>query len=145
MDPATNKAAFRRLIERFINHGDESVADRLVTHDVVSHSALPGQPAGIDGFKGSIAAMRRAFPDLHCEIRDLIAERDKVVGFFHVTGTHRGDFMGHPASGAAIEYEEMVIVRFESGRIVEHWAVADVLSMMLSIGAATMREPATQE
>lgn len=144
MDPAANKAAYRRLWEGFLNRGDESVLERIVAPDVVSHSAIPGQPGGIEGFKGSLAILRGAFPDLHSELRDLIAEGDKVVAYFRVTGTHKGDFLGHSATGAAIAYDEIVIVRFENGRIVEHWAVADVLQMMLSIGAATTREPVAQ-
>jgi predicted ester cyclase len=66
---------------------------------------------------------------------DIIAEGDKVVGRFTVTGTHKGKFMDFEPTGNAFTYDEMVIVRFKDGKIVEHWAVTDVLSMMQQIGA----------
>lgn len=46
---------------------------------------------------------------------------------FRVTGrgTHRGEFMGRPATGAYVEVAGIDIVRLEGGRIAEHWAVFD--------------------
>ena len=43
--------------------------------------------------------------------------------------------MGLPPTGRTFTYEEMVFVRFSKGKIVEHWAVADTLDMMLKMGA----------
>ena len=42
--------------------------------------------------------------------------------------------MGIASTGKAIRYDELVIVRFEKGKIVEHGAVADALAMMHQLG-----------
>jgi predicted ester cyclase len=65
----------------------------------------------------------------------LIAEADKVVAYFVVSGTHRGELMGKPATGRRVSYEEVIVLRLRDGKIVEHWAVADALSLMQGIGA----------
>lgn len=38
-------------------------------------------------------------------------------------------------SGKKISYEEAIVLRLDDGKIVEHWAVADALTMMRQIGA----------
>jgi predicted ester cyclase len=40
-----------------------------------------------------------------------------------------------PATGKTVSYDEMVIVRFADGKIIEHWSVADTLQMMQTLGA----------
>ena len=52
-----------------------------------------------------------------------------------VSGTHSGEFMGIPASGSAVEFESIDIIRLSDGKVAEHWGVTDVLSLMQQIGA----------
>ena len=80
------------------------------------------------------ARLLGVFPDLHVTIQDLLAEGDKVVSRNAVTGTHQGDYMGHPPSGKAVTYSEIFIFRFADGRIAETWGVVDVFSQMKQIG-----------
>ncbi|MCD6024781.1 MAG: hypothetical protein K0Q91_1697 [Fibrobacteria bacterium] len=141
MSTESNKAAYRRFYEEFVNGGKESAADALLDERLVSHSPFPGQAPGPQGVKDTFALFRRAFPDLHAKLEDLLAEGDKVAGRFTVTGTHRGEFMGRAGTGNPVTYEEVVILRFENGRIVEHWAVADALALMQGIGAVPAAGP----
>ena len=43
--------------------------------------------------------MRRAFPDLQAHIEDIVAAEDKVAVRLRFRGTHRGEFLGIPATG----------------------------------------------
>jgi predicted ester cyclase len=131
----SNKRAFRRFYDEFVNKGTEAAADELLAPDLVSHSPFPGQPPGSAGVKETFARFRAAFPDLRARLEDVVAEGDRVVGRFTVGGTHKGEFMGQAPTGKRVSYEEMVILRFQDGRIVEHWAVADALALMQGIGA----------
>lgn len=129
-----NKDLYRQYVDGFMRRGDEAVADRIVDENVVSHDALPGQPVGREGLKAAFRQLRGAFPDLAPELKDLVAEGDRVVARFVVTGTHTGDFLGMPPTGKTFSYDEITIVRFENGRIVEHWAEMDSLGMMQQLG-----------
>jgi predicted ester cyclase len=134
-DLEANKAIYSRLVDHLINARDYGVIDDVVAPDVHSHDPFPGVPPGSEGLRKTFEIFHGAFPDLHAEIEDLIAEGDKVVARLRATGTHRGEFMGQAPTGGVIDYAEVVIVRIAGGRIVEHWAVADALALMQQIGA----------
>jgi len=46
------------------------------------------------------AAFRRAVPDLHAQVHDMLADGDKVVTRKTFHGTHNGEFMGPPTGNA---------------------------------------------
>jgi hypothetical protein len=62
-----------------------------------------------------VAGSHKRFPDLHCEILDMIAEDDKVVVHNHWTGTEA-------ASGVKYEVSGIVIRRIAHRQFVERWA-----------------------
>jgi len=132
-----NQAAYARFCHELLAAGNLDVIDELVDPMVLSHAGFPGQAPGRDGFKAAFARFRAAFSELQVIIRDIIAAGEKVVGHFRVTGVHCGELFGIPATGKTVSYDEMVIVRFADGRIVEHWAVADTLAMMQALGAVS--------
>jgi predicted ester cyclase len=136
-----NRAAYDRFCQEVLVRGELEAIDELVDPAVVSHSPFPGQAPGREGFKQALAQFRAAFADIQLAVRAIVAGDDRVVGHFSVTAVHRGEFMGIPATGKTVAYDEMAIVRFEGGRIVEHWSVADTLAMMQTLGAVREASP----
>jgi predicted ester cyclase len=51
------------------------------------------------------------------------------------TGTHRGEFMGVPASGASVDVDFIDIWRIENGLLSESWVRMDLLGLMQQVGA----------
>jgi steroid delta-isomerase-like uncharacterized protein len=133
-----NRAIYERFCHEVLVNGNTDAIEQLVDPSVISHSPFPGQAPGRDGFKRAFAMFRAAFPELRVAIHDIIASDDKVVGYFTVTGVHSGAFMGIAPTGKTVTYDEMAIVRIANGKIVEHWSVADTLSMMQTLGMVTM-------
>lgn len=129
-DAPDNKAIYRRFCDDVLNGNNVERATQFLDPVVVSHSPLPEQQPGADGFIASLTAMRAAFPDLNAVATHLVAEGEFVAARLQVSATHSGDFFGIRATGRRIHYEEQVFVRFAGGRIVEHWAVADGLSIL---------------
>ena len=82
-----------------------------------------------------------AFPDLRITTDDIIAEGDKVVARWTVTGTHQGELMGIPASGKQISFTGMTVHRFVDGKIAENWWSYDAMGMMQQITAPPETEP----
>jgi predicted ester cyclase len=76
-----------------------------------------------------------AFPDLHIEILDMLAENDRVMTRLTVSGSHHGFFLDASPTHNTVTYDEIVVLRLVNGKIVEHWAVADALSLMQGVGA----------
>lgn len=136
MDTITsNKSLCRKFFEELHNKGNLGIIDEVVDPNVYSHDPFPNQAAGSVGLRNTIKLFRSAFPDMSVKINDMIAENDKVMTKLTVYGTHTGEFMGIVSSNNKIEYEEVIILRITNGKIVEHWAVADALSLMQQIGA----------
>jgi NAD(P)H-dependent FMN reductase/predicted ester cyclase len=118
---AHNREAFRRLYEEAVSKGDLDVIDEVVRPDVVHHTEYDAQGPGAQGLKETTAMLRRAFEDFTMTAKDVIAEGDKVVGRFAVSGVHTRELDGMPPSGEPFEFEEIMIVRFAGGRIAEIW------------------------
>ncbi len=141
MDTDDNRAVYQRFVSEVLEQGHVELADELVADNVVSHAPMPEQLPGREGLKHALRKFQAAFSNLRIEVRDMIAEGDKVVGHFTVSAVHSGDFMGMAATGENIKYDEMAIVRFEHGKIAEHWSVADTFAMLQKIGATRRVEP----
>jgi steroid delta-isomerase-like uncharacterized protein len=92
-------------------------------------------PIDWNGHKQLLALITRAFPDLHHNIKDMVAEGDKVAVRLNVTGTHKGEFQGIPPSGRKLSLDEMAFLTIIDGRITEGWITSDTMSFMQQIGA----------
>jgi steroid delta-isomerase-like uncharacterized protein len=135
MSTEQNKALVRRLMEEAINRGNTSLVDELFAPDFVEHEELPpGIPTGIEAVKTLFTMFHSAFPDFQIAIDDLIAEGDKVVVRSTWSGTHKGEFMGIPASGQSVSFGVYDIIRMAGGKVVEHWGQMDNMSLMQQLG-----------
>ncbi|WP_435152376.1 ester cyclase [Haladaptatus sp. DFWS20] len=130
-----SKAVVRRLINEFVNEGDESIADELLAPDYVRYD--PDAPSGVQGpdeFTAMIGMFQSAFPDGEISIEEMIAEGDLVVFRGTERGTHDGEFMGHEPTGETFEITGLAMHRVEDGRITETWANWDMLGLLQQLG-----------
>jgi steroid delta-isomerase-like uncharacterized protein len=134
MSAETNKSILRRFFTELFNSGDLGVAEEIVAPNYVNHDAVPGETAGREGLKEFVTLLRTAFPDLQITVEDQIAEGDKVVTRFTVTGTHQGEFAGIPATGKPIQVPCTNIHRVTADHIQEAWLNWDALGMMQQMG-----------
>ena len=129
-----NKALTRQLFEG-IGAGNLSVIDSLIEDNFVEHEALPPEiPPGKQGVKALFGMLRSAFPDLEVVIEQMVAEGDLVSAFVVFKGTHKGDFMGIPATGKPVAINVSDLLRFKNGKITEHWGVMDMAGLMQQLG-----------
>ena len=120
-----------------INAGNLAAAAEHMTADCINHSARP-EAQGRAGFVSILTKMRTAFPDLAFTLEDVVSEGDRAVLRVTVTGTQQGPlaFVQLPlaASGKAVKFEQIHIVRVADGKIVEHWHGQDCLAMFRQLG-----------
>jgi steroid delta-isomerase-like uncharacterized protein len=135
-------ATMRRTYE-LISAGDVAGFGDLVADGFVDHQGGPGFAPDKEGTLDYFRALIEAFPDLSMTVEDQVADGDKAVARVRVTGTHRGDFMGIPPTGAAGDIQLIDIMRFDAdGQVCEHWGVADMLSLMEQLGVVPTGAPA---
>lgn len=133
-----------RSTYELINVGDVAGFGDLLADDFVEHSGGgPGFLATKEGTLDYFRVLLAAFPDCHMTVEDLIAGEDKTVARVRVSGTHKGEFLGIPATGASMDVELIDIMGFDdSGLICEHWGVVDMLSAMQQLGVVPSGAPA---
>ena len=129
-----NAAIIQRFIDEVINQGRYDVRNEIVAEDFIELDPLPGQRQGREGLKEVIAMMRSAFPDIHWVTDESISSGDKVVTRFTWTGTHRGDFLGIPATGRPVTVKGVVIDRLVNSRMTDSRILMDTFGMMMQIG-----------
>ncbi len=134
MSIAENKAMVRRVFETAINSGDEAALDELLADDYVNHD-MPAPAPGAEGFKQVVGLFRAAFPDMQVTIEDEFADGDLAGTRGRFTGTHKGDFMGVPASGQPINVKYIDLWRVRDGKLAENWVQMDMIGLMQQIGA----------
>ena len=88
--------------------------------------SLGDEVLGRDGFRGHRDKIRAAFPDFHNEVVDLVVGDGKAAARLLYTGTHMGEALGVPASGAAISYSGAAFFSADGGRLRQAWVLGDL-------------------
>jgi len=135
-------ATMRRMYD-LLNAGDVDGFAELLADDFVDHEELPGLAPTKEGVKAFFRMYTAAFPDLRMVVEDVVTNGEKVVARVRATGTHRGELMGMPATGKAVDVPLIDIIRFgNDGLAAEHWGVFDTMAMMQQLGAVPDGPPA---
>ncbi len=129
-----------RFYKEVLEGGNLSLVDELTADDYLDHEeALPGQPPGKEGIRYFIEMMRNAFPDLHVkEIEPALSAENMEACHVVLTGTHRGEMAGVPATGKTVEFDCTDIIRVEDGKAAEHWGTTDTFRLMQQLGAVSV-------
>lgn len=105
--PEQNKALVLEAFDTLFNKRDYEAAERFWSDRYIQHSAhIPPGREGLFGLVRSLPASLRYQNQL------ILAERDYVIA--------HGRFSGHGRAAAWIAAD---IVRFENGKLAEHWDV----------------------
>lgn len=130
----SNSTIVRRFIEEVLNLGKVDAAGQFFWEDMVEQVPFPGQGPGLEGLKDVLRGLRAAFPDMQWTVHEQIAEGDKVLSRFEWTGTHRGAFLGVPATHRPVTVWGMVIDRFQGDKIKDTRILMDTLGLMMQLG-----------
>jgi hypothetical protein len=81
-----------------------------------------------------VVTLVSAFPNLNYSNDDVLAEGDKVAIRYTMKATHKGTFLGIPATGKQIVMKGVEIDKIVEGKCVETWHFPDYLGMMTQLG-----------
>ena len=108
-----HKTTVRRLVDEVMNGRDLDLLDELCT------------PQLAPKLRTAFTSFLAAFDDWRQELVELVAEGDTVVARFRCHGTHTGAWRGLPASGRAIQIDEVYFFRFSGDHISSLWGLED--------------------
>jgi predicted ester cyclase len=117
------KAIVTRLIGEVINAGDLEVIEEIYDPEMAAAA------------RGWIEPFRTAFPDVHMETIELVAEGERIVGRFRCSGTQLGPWRGREPTGKRMhDIDEVYFFTVRDGRIVEAWGLEDTAKRMRQLG-----------
>ena len=123
------------FIQELFTKGDPDAVNRHLAPGFVNHDPpFPGASHGPEGMRQAAALFRRALPDWHSDLDQLIAEDNIVVERFTASGTHQGELMGVAGTGKTIVLRGINIFRISDGKIVARWGQLDQLGLLHQLG-----------
>lgn len=84
---------------------------------------------GPQGVIDNLKAVASAFPNLQMRVTSLIAQDDQIVARWTASGTHRGKFIGIPATNKSATTTGVDIFRLKDGKVVEHQTYIDLVRL----------------
>ncbi len=129
-----NKAIVSKLLDTLWSKGQLSVVDEFVSRDFVGYWPFRAEPVkGPVEYKELVADMRKIFPDQTINVLDAVAEGEKVVTRFEVTGTQRAEFLTVPPTYKTLTVEGLSMSRIVKGKIVETHVQMDTLKILRAL------------
>ena len=121
-----------KQFEQVINTADEAKAEQLIAQD--ASFITPASPTPLYGGKGYLSLvhwLRQSFPDVQWHALDMVAQEDKAAVLWECTGTHKGDFMGIPATNKQFKTTFMNIYYLnEAGKITKDVAAVGMIGII---------------
>ena len=128
-----NADAYRAAIDKG-NAGDLDGYLDLYSDDVVFGGVTP-EPMDKTATVAFHQDFYAAFPGAKVDFVDLVEADDRVAARILIRGRHEGEFMGVPPTGTEVQLPITTILTFRDGKCVERWSTADMLGLMIQLGA----------
>jgi len=136
MSSEANKATVRKIYEEVVGRRNYHLIDDIVSPDFFDHNAQRyGWALGRDGFREHAEFLHSVFADVEIVVEEVVADGDRVVAFWSLTGTHRGEVWGVAPTGRRVSGGTTSLFRFKDGRVVEYEARPDRLTMLVQLGS----------
>ena len=117
------------------NTGEINLVSEVYSENIVVNWACGwGSPSkGLKEVEQAILKTRNVFHNWNEEILDLVVDDDKVTSRYISTGVHKEEYLGVPASGKNIEFQEISIYLIRDNKVLEQWCLGDDLHLLSQI------------
>jgi len=90
---------------------------------------------GTKGVKKRILDFRKAVPDLKVKVDDVLAEGNKVVATWEMSGTFKHDYNGIKGTGKKFNVRGVDLFKINEGKIQENSLYFDLFGLLHQIDA----------
>lgn len=140
MSATENLHLVHRMYEA-LNSQDLDAHDNYWTKDMIWHGPPGwGDCHGIEAFKNELMKpFYQAFPDYHAK-NDIEVANDNMVSATGVLAcTHRGKWLGVPATGKLIRMRFSDFWLIRAGRLAENWVMIDTVDVLRQMGVDVLK------
>jgi predicted ester cyclase len=127
-----NKSSqIKHIAHQLIGQGDLSCVEAAFSEEYVAHAGNKTHK-GHKFIKQFTKQVRTAIPDIKIVKIEILAVTDDVITWQRtLSGTHKANLKGIPASNKTIKWYEIVVSRFENNKIVEEWIASDLAFQLM--------------
>ena len=132
-----NRELARLFREELWNTGRLEIADQILTKDCRIEAPVPFQTdfvVGPEALKQLLLLYRETFAGIRMQIRDTIAEHDRVSARWEGKGVHTGALFLPEAIGRSVATTGIDYFVIRDGRIAEGWVAWDLFGLLRSLG-----------
>ena len=138
-----SKALAQKLMDVWNSHKDSEVNNLIGSNYVCHDPASPQEfSKGPEGFKQRFHMYNTAFPDSKFTVEEIIAEGNKAVMRWKVSGLHKGELFGIQPTNKNVQCSGTSICHIQDGKIGEEWTYYDALGLMQQLGVVGSRQAA---
>lgn len=136
----TETETAREVVAEYFDAIREQDMDRAVAQwkpGSIDHLSGFGDLIAPDGIRDWFNDLFAAVPDFRLEVRDMVAEGNRIAVHWHATGTFdgTGKFQGFAPNGRRIELEGCDLLEVEDGKVVRNDAYSNGMEFARQIGA----------
>lgn len=118
-------------LSELIEKGNLDIIPEVFSENYIAHAGNK-EHKGHAFLKRFSKILQKSIPKIKVIEVDFLLEDEKYISWKRtLTGTHKVNMMGIPASNKKIRWEEMVVSRFKNGLIAEEWLVSDLAGQLL--------------
>jgi steroid delta-isomerase-like uncharacterized protein len=131
-----HKLLFGRLYHTIWNERKLEYIDKLFadTH-ALGDPTVEGGEVGPAAYRRQVERFLIGLPDLKFTVDDTISEDDKLVVAWTISGTHKGELLGVPATDKRVTFSGITINQIADGKIIESTVIWDGLGLLKQFGA----------
>lgn len=95
---------------------------------------VSGGATGPNAYRRQVERFTAGLPDLRFDVHETISEGDKLVVYWTVSGTHRGEFLGVPPTNKRVSFSGITINQIRNGKIIESTVIWDGVGLLEQFG-----------
>ena len=134
MSTPDNVKTVRQMFDAWNAHDPDRWLKLLDEKYVSESDTLPATVSGREAARQFMMVYLKAFPDLHFEIPQILAEGDFVVSRWTATGTHRGELMGIAPTNRRTRTNGCSVIQIKNGKAAHDWIYWDTGHLLRQLG-----------
>lgn len=119
------------IAKQLFEQGNVKIIDSVFVESYVAHDG-DIKHLGQKFVKQYIGKLRLAIPDLKIEKIEFLSQTENTLTWQRtLSGTHKTEMQGIPASMKKVKWNEIVVTRFDGEKIAEDWLVSNLAFQLI--------------
>jgi steroid delta-isomerase-like uncharacterized protein len=134
MSTPENVKVVRQMFDAWNAHDADRLVKLLDEKYMSESDTVPSPINGRDGARQFMLVYIKAFPDLHIDVTQSLAEGDFVVTRWTAKGTQRGELMGIPPTNRRAITNGCSVNQIRAGKVIHEWLYWDTGHLLKQLG-----------